>query len=447
MRLAPWCVPLSLRKASLVVLSALALPSLAAAQASSATTPRELIDSLFVSRLTPGRHAITPEERDLIAARADQLSRELAKGIAIGISTAPVGGSAAGFSYELNTTTGELVLRSSSFGPLLMDRPLTNGAGVLGFGFSFQRLAFDELQGVSLRDRGYLAFDNQVLYTNENLQQYIQEFVQLEPTVTSFNAVLSYGLTGFLDLGVVVPIHHLELEGRRQWDWHIPKTYPIDPRDQETFDAPSGEGLVLDQGSVSATGVGDLTVRAKVGMGRPAGGLGVLLDLRLPTGDEENLLGTGEVGARLAFLGAKSLGDRGNAYVNAGYSFGGLSDEVNYAFGIDTQLLPAKQLTLSFEVLGQNIRDFFKSTTRLAHGPVNTRDFRFTPPEPVVYDTGEPILTLGSVNSLKGAVGAKYQLGSHVLLTGGVVFPLNDKGLQTKPSPYVGLDFAWARLR
>lgn len=418
-----------------------------AQSAAGANTARGLISSLVVNRLTAQQ--LTPAELQAIRARAQLLADELTKGIAIAIATAPVGGSAAGFSYQLDPTTGEPVLRSASFAPLLMERPLTSGRGTVGFGVSYQRYAFDNFQGINLRSEGILLFDNRVRYTRDNFEQYIEEYLRMEPTVDTVTTVFSFGVTDNVDIGVIIPVSRIELRARRDWDYDISKTFAALPGDRAFFTpGPAADGFTQDSGSISASGVGDIALRTKIGFGPQRGeGAGVLFDLRLPTGDKENLLGTGEASGRLVFLASKSLGGRGNLYGSGGYTFGGLSDEINYAFGVDTQLLGRKQMTLSFEVVGQNLRDSVGGTTSNRFGPIQQLDTRLVPAEPTVYSAAEPVFEAGSNNVLRGAVGVKYLLGAQWLLTGGVVLPLNDEGLHGGVSPYIGLDFSWTRGR
>ena len=265
-------------------------------------------------------------------------------------------------------------------------------------------------------------------------------------TVTT---VFSYGVTDHIDIGIIIPVSRIDLRARRDWDYDVTKTFAVDASDRAFFrPGPAADGFTQDEGSISASGVGDIAIRTKIGFGPQRGeGAGILFDLRLPTGDKENLLGTGEASGRLALLASKALGGRGNFYGSGGYTFGGFSDEINYAFGIDTQLLGRKQLTLSFEVVGQNLRDAVNGTASNTFGPIPVTDFRFTPAEAAIYSAAEPVFVDGSSNVLRAAVGAKYLLGAQWLLTGGVVLPLNDEGLHAGPSPYIGLDFSWSKPR
>ena len=79
----------------------------------------------------------------------------------------------------------------------------------------------------------------------------------------------------------------------------------------------------------SASGIGDIVVRSKYRVvDRGAAGASVSVDLRLPTGKSDELLGTGATQAKFMFIGAASIGDRVFPHLNLGYTFsaGDISD-------------------------------------------------------------------------------------------------------------------------
>ena len=97
------------------------------------------------------------------------------------------------------------------------------------------------------------------------------------------------------------------------------------------------------------------------------GGLAAGVDVRLPTGDAQQLLGTGGTQTKLSLIGSMSAG-KFSPHVNVGYtlSAGGgdetgvaatpeVPDEVNYAIGFDAAV--HERLTLSFDVVGRTLRD------------------------------------------------------------------------------------------
>lgn len=410
--------------------------------AANAATARALLQAFIVTRL-----GATGETVEKFNERRDRLVNAIGDGLAIGIATAPVGGSSAGFTYVVDPATGERTLKSDSFGPLFLDRPLTAGKGVFNLGFNFTRSSFDKFQGDDLRDQGLLLFDNRVRYTRDGYEQFIQEYMTLEPDVSVFTVYGTYGITDRIDIGVVVPFANVSLKGTRYWDYDVAKTFVVDPADRAFYTpGPRSTNFVQDRGDVSASGIGDVTIRGKVALGPQKGeGVAVTGALRLPTGSEDDLLGTGKAAGQLKVVASKALGDRASLYGNGGYSFGGLSDEVGYGVGMDAVLLPQKSLTVSFELLGQNLRDSVNGVGSDALGPVSVTDLRFTPPEAAIFSANRLFFPAGSANILRGAVGAKYRLGGSALLAGGVLFPLNSsEGLHTTVTPFVGLDVTFS---
>jgi hypothetical protein len=139
--------------------------------------------------------------------------------------------------------------------------------------------------------------------------------------VTSLFA--TYGLFDRVDVGVVLPIVRAGLNAH--------STAQIIPFGTSTtgaahFIGGTPENPVLSSTQVvngSATGIGDIAGRVKVNLvERSRAALAVLADVRAPTGDEHDFLGTGEWGLR--GLGILSL-EFGNfsPHVNLGYVWRG----------------------------------------------------------------------------------------------------------------------------
>lgn len=114
--------------------------------------------------------------------------------------------------------------------------------------------------------------------------------------------------------------------------------------------------------SGSATGIGDVVVRAKYNFFRArGGGVAAAVDVRTPTGDESNLLGTGGVQSKVYGIASFAVGKL-SPHINAGYTISTkgalfdapLNDEWNYAVGFDLSVSP--RLTLIADVLGRSIR-------------------------------------------------------------------------------------------
>src|SRR4029453_876033 len=113
------------------VMFVLGAPSITSAQ--SGVTNRQFVRNLFFKGPLDPQETL-PGTQQAIAESDGNSADEIAKFVGFGISSLPVGSSSAAFSYSRDEATGALSLKSRSFGPLLADRPLTNGRGVLNIG-------------------------------------------------------------------------------------------------------------------------------------------------------------------------------------------------------------------------------------------------------------------------------------------------------------------------
>ncbi|MEP7117985.1 MAG: hypothetical protein ABI880_10405 [Acidobacteriota bacterium] len=380
--------------------------------------------------------------------RTQDLIDEFSKSIAIGISTAPVGASSAGFSYEFDPRTGEHTLKSQSFGPLFVERPYTNGKGVFNAGLGFTHASYSKFEGRNLNDDGVLLFDNRVRFLDDNYEQFITEYLTATPKVTTVNLLASYGVTRSLDIGVVVPWSSLKIDARRYWNYDVSRSYPFTPSDQAYFTkGPKGSNFdptgSPNTGSVSASGVGDITLRAKYGFGAQGRqAAAAVVDVRLPTGDEDNFLGAGKTSTRLSLIASSALTDTLTFHVNGGYRVGGLTDQGDYGVALDAALLPSKKLTVSAELLGQYLKNGLAEISELKDGPLD-RIFPLGDRNiNVIYSAAEPQFLSGGVNILRGAFGVKYNVTGTTLLTAGVLLPISDKGLTSSATAFIGLDLS-----
>ena len=363
---------------------------------------------------------------------ADSLIDEFSKAMTIGITSSPISTSSAGFTYRLNDQTGERTLRSQSFGPLFVERPLTSGRGVLNGGITFSRVNFSKFLGTDIRSDGIVVYDRRDRYLADNRVDFNHAEFTLSPTVTTARASLSYGVTDSFDVGVVVPVSRFEMTAV----------------DKGAFDF-RGEGLrggsfggvgsfAIDY-AASKVGVGDVSLRAKYafGVSQP---VAIAVDVRLPTGDDENFLGTGKASARVGVSGARALSSVFTLTANGGYEAGGVTNLGFYRAAVDAALLSSKKLTVSAEFDGQYLSEaatgFAPDEFTYASRTIAGRSY---PVEGRGFFQG---LSIGGVNLVRAAIGAKYNLFGRALVSAGVIFPLNDAGLSAPASAFLGFDLS-----
>jgi hypothetical protein len=395
-----------------------------------------IVDDSPDSRLADGRP---------VGRRGGDLRDALARGISLGISTVPTGSASAGFTFVFDPQTRERTLKSQSFGPLFVERGMTNGEGVFSFSATYHRSAFDQLAGIDLEDPGILVFDNRVRFTRDNFTQFIEEYITLDTTVNTFTTVVGYGLTSSFDIGVAVPVHSMDVTMRRTWDYDVSRNFANDAGTRQFFGSKGPVGTRFDQksGTVSASGIGDITVRGKYAFGsQSARALAALIDVRLPTGDEENLLGAGKTSTRVGFVATAPLAESVSFHANAGYRMGGLSNETTYGVGLDAALLPTKKLTVSAELIGQYVEEAPTGFRQEAGEGGSSPGNDFNPPQPFVVSRDFYFAEVGGANIAQAAAALKYNIAGNALLSGGVLFPIGDSGLTSKYTIFVGLDFS-----
>ena len=223
----------------------------------------------------------------------------------IELTSIPVASSAGGFVYRFSPTLGTVERSSDSFGPFFTERSLRNGRQQFSVGLTYQFANFKTLQGADLTAGTFPT--NAARFANQ-LQPFSVDTLSLDLDVETVTAFASYGVTDRLDVGVVVPITRLHFSGQRV----------------NTF---QGTSTLQSAQSGSASGLGDLLVNARYRLTESAGnGIAIGSDLRFPTGEKADLLGTGKAAWRLLGIGSWELAPV-TADVNGGFSVGGVSRE------------------------------------------------------------------------------------------------------------------------
>jgi hypothetical protein len=376
------------------------------------------------------------------------------------LPTFPLGSASGGFTYTFDPTIGAAKRTSTSFGPAFAERSLTNGRGKWNFGFNYQHSNYNKLEGQSLTN-GDVKFyvkhndccpgQNPVTGTlppgappspdNPTFEaDIIEEAVKVDVTSDIGAFFANVGVTDRLDVGIAIPIVHVSL-GATVDSTLLRLGTANDPTIHRLA---SGDGThATSSMSGSASGVGDIVLRAKYLLYQNVGGgVSAAVDLRLPSGKSEDLLGVGHTEAKL-YLIASGGSDRVAPHVNFGYTFAGGSDstsntfdEVNYVGGVD--FAATNRVTIAADLIGRTLRDA---------GQLQLTDmvFNANPPAGVTSITRSQF-TLdpnASLNLLIGAVGLKANIGSTLLVTANLLFPLNNNGLTSKVTPVIGFDYSF----
>jgi len=351
----------------------------------------------------------------------------------------PLASAGASFTYTFDPAVGTFTRNTESFGPIFTDRVQTIGKGRANLGLTYLNASYDKLDDLKL-DNGlqFQALHEDCCGTHgDNVPEpYFEGDVigvtttlEIKTQTTVFYG--TYGVTDRFDVEAAVPVIKVDLSGHSHYVINRLSTGEADTVTHRF----AGGGTTSDAAQDdSATGIGDILLRGKYrffeGHG---GGLGAALDIRLPTGQEKDLLGSGFTQYKLSLLGSTAFGKAG-LHGNLGYSTSSgsssvltdLPDELSYSLGLDVAVHP--RATLVGEVLGRTLYD----AQRAELGTV-THVYRQGSDAGPVATTQLPavLFVQDDLSELLGAAGVKFNPGGNWLLTVGGVFPLSNKGLQT----------------
>ena len=356
--------------------------------------------------------------------------------------TVPLPTPAAGFTYELDPSTGVFKRSTESFGPILAERAETIGAGRVSIGFGFQHFGFQTVEGLDL-DRVPAVFTHDNAQLLGGRQDVITTVNSIDASVAQYTTYVTFGITDRFDVSAAMKIVSNDLSVRsdatiRRLGTTNPLTHFFRQNDGEI----GTERVFWAIGH--ASGLGDTTVRLKANIDRrQSRGIAAGLDIRLPTGDQMNLLGTGTAGLA-PFLILSSTVRRVSPHLNASYQWNGQSilagnpatgesaefpDQLTYAVGADVAMNP--RVTLAIDALGS----YYVDAERLSQEPFHALDQTST-----FANIG---FARQSFNALSGSIGLKVNVKGRLLLDGNLLFALDDHGVRDRVVPLVAFEYAF----
>jgi hypothetical protein len=373
-------------------------PTPAAAQ----QTVSEVLSFLLTNRSIPTGDFV--QDARAAAATRDTISTFLL----LELSALPVTSSASAFTYRLDRNLGTVVRSSDSFGPFLVERSLTSGLLRGSLALTYQTASFDTIDGRSLKDGTLVATASRL---RGDAQPFDVESVTLEMHTNTMTLLGNIGVTDRLDIGAALPFVAISMDGRR-------------------VDTYRGSQLVQAIASASATGPGDFLIRGKYNVVRGArSGLAIGAEARLPTGNEQNLLGTGETSIKPRVIASLER-DRVAVHGDVGYSIGGLSDELVYGGAVTVS--GTSRLTLVGEIAGRRL----SSAGRLTET---------TEPHPSL--AGVETIRLTSIDRaterVAGVIGFKWNIAATLLFSANVVKPFTSAGLNARWISTFALDYSF----
>jgi hypothetical protein len=329
---------------------------------------------------------------------------------AIEMTNLPVAASAGGFVYQFRRDLGLYERASNEFGPFFTERTGRNGRGQTAVGFAYQTTSFGSLQGADLTIG---TFPTNAARNTGVVDPFSVDTLQLEITARSVTPFVSHGITDKLAVGVMVPISTVRFSGTRM------RTV-------------NGTQSLQSVQSGSATGLGDIVINGRyIVAGSGGRAISVGSDLRLPTGRQEDLLGTADAAVRFLGLGSWEE-ERLSFHVNGGFGLGGVSREAFWRTAFTAAA--TSRLTVIGELMG-------RFTTELGH----VRD---------VYQPHQVLQGVETMRWLPGdqgihtmfvVTGAKWNVARSWLLSGNLLMRVTDAGLRDAVTPGISLDYTFER--
>jgi hypothetical protein len=346
---------------------------------------------------------------------------------ALEIATAPFGTSSGGFVFKLDPSTGLLTRTNTTFGPSFTERASTAGEGQISIGATFSSTSYDKITDLPL--------DNLQLGVTgaTTALRTFNGSANLDLTAKTVAISTTVGVSENFDVGVVVPLISLKLTG--------------------TSSLVRGDGVVARLAETSSVygGIGDVSALAKYRFFkfptadlRDAGGMAIVVNMRLPTGDRDNLRGLG-VTRTLGSLVFSAGKGRLKPHASGGFEYwskgvGAPTDlaartgvearhQIVYAAGVELEATP--KVTFNVDFLGQQIR-----------GAGQVGYVSDTPP---AGSTG--INTLQSLVALSDGIrkallvpGLKVNLKGKMLLSLNAIITMKNDGLHSTVTPVVGVN-------
>lgn len=437
------------------LLCALALP-LAFANAASAQTMQQRLNSLFLfsgssdplflggsagvpATQAHGTHFIPSESQGNLVL-LDFFDQSIGRNIA----NFPLSSTVA--SQTFSFVNGVPTPSSSSFGPVFAERGQTLGRGRINAGMNVSRVRFSRLRGVPLNDVELNFTHQNVNFPNcdsifkgscslYGIPIFEHDVINLKLDLSMqadvYAIYSTFGLTDWLDVGIAVPIVDMSFQGSS-----LASIIPAEGVPVAHFfgGTPTNPVLTADRQSFGrTTGIGDVAARIKARIFQGNGlAVGLLGEVRAPTGREEDFLGTGKLSAQGMFIASGTFSGF-SPHMNAGYSYRGgalAQNTVDLIAGFDQRVAP--WATFAVDLLGN----------------VTVGQEKVTFPAPVTIPAPYPqTVQLTNIPNrrddiMNGSIGFKFRSPAGFTFVANVIVPLNEGGLRANAIPTIGFEYA-----
>jgi hypothetical protein len=382
-------------------------------------------------------------------AEANLLSPALNALIAGTISSFPLSSTSGGVTFDFSSGTVQVTTENSR--PVFAETAKTLGRFKLNIGLNYNYLTLSRFRGVLLEDiRFTFPHDDigliGVFGDNADENDIVDILPNMNLNASIFTTYATLGLSNSIDIGVALPYVSVSLRGTAKATIN---SYTFANLDSAThyFVGDNEINPVLSREydfDESASGIGDVAIRLKVSLAKKREvDVAGLLDIRLPTGDKKNFLGTGDANIHAMVILSKKISTGFTPHLNIGYERRGAkldSDEFEFAAGFDRQLWEG--LTFVVDFLGEMDINGDEGIVLL---PDNENVFVFANSSKGGRVTREidrsNIPGSRRDNIYNAALALKYASSGNLVLVGNLLIPLNDAGLRSGIVPTIGFAF------
>jgi hypothetical protein len=364
--------------------------------------------------------SVTQGENDMLAF--------ITGAISMSVANLPFTAASGGVTFEF--VDGAPIATAVSAGAVFGERSQTLGRGRALFGANVNSVSMNNIRGLPLSDL-VLRFAHQNVLDPFGEPTYENDIIEVRTNLSMnllvTSAFASYGILDNVDIGILIPVVRASLSGTSE-----AQVIPFQRPTPHLFGTTEERSeFALSNASGSAIGIGDIAVRLKANLYQtPTLGAGLVADVRLPTGDSANFLGSGATSLRAIGIMSGRIGDF-SPHLNAGVALRTGSTQHNSVIGaLGFDHLLTDGVTFAVDVLA----DFAlgESLLRL--------------PDAVVFDA--PVrrrVRLTDIpderdNMLDASVGLKMQLPGDYRVVTNALFPLSDGGLRPRAVWTLGLE-------
>jgi hypothetical protein len=325
----------------------------------------------------------------------------------------------------------------NNLGPILTDRGQTIGQGKVFIGFSASQFVFN---GIDKNPLSALPFEYPVQNPAGGTTD-IAGYINLAFKLNQYVGIATVGVSKRIDISAIIPWERVSLGAANTGRI----AYELDPNGAYVSQQP----LSSLYSAGTASGIGDvlINVKAMVSSGERSSISGEL-NVRMPTGDDENFLGSGAWGFN-PFLVYSYLG-KFSPHAKIGYQWNTKTELTSltstatsttaqakkvlpggliYDIGADYAM--AKRITVAADLLGSQ----FLNTPGISFTSLslNTSSGTLTIP------TSTTITSSYTVNNF--SAGLKISPVGKLVLAGNVLIQTGNNGLHSRPTPLVGISY------